>query len=99
MIVNCVGYIHDMELCIKDLLDANKSFKMILGAYGKGSLFAILWRTRGMFCEDQREVKRSPKEFQSKSLSCMGEDPPKKVCSCDFYHRFTCDGHLFDHQS
>ncbi len=37
MIVNCVGYIHDMELCIKDLLDANKSFKMILGAYGKDS--------------------------------------------------------------
>ncbi len=26
-----------------------------------------------MFCEDQRKVKRSPKEFQSKSLSCMGE--------------------------
>ncbi len=94
MIVNCVGYIHDMELCIEMM-----SFKMILGAYGKESLCAILWRTRGMFCEDQKEVKSSPKEFQSKSLSCIGGDPPKRVCSCDFYHRFTCDGHLFDHQS
>ncbi len=75
----------------------DKSFKMILGAYGKESLCAILWRARGMFSEDQREVKRSPKEFQSKSLSCMGGDPPKS--SCDFYHRFSCDGHLFEHQS
>ncbi len=58
MIVNCVGYIHDMELCIKDLLVAKKSFKTILGCIWKRQSLAILWRTRGMFCEDQREVKR-----------------------------------------
>ncbi len=69
MIVNCVGYIHDMELCIKYLLVANKSFKMILGAYGKGSLCV---GHRDMFGKDKREVKRYPKEFQSQSLSCMG---------------------------
>ncbi len=72
---------------------------MILGAYEKESLCVVLWRIRGMFCEDQREVKRSPKEFQSKSLSCMGETRPRKSVARDFYHRFTCDGHLFDHQS
>ncbi len=78
LIVNCVGYIHDMELCIKDLLVANKSFKMILGAYGKGSLFAILGRTRGMFCEDQREVKRSPKEFSLSLCLVWGKIRPRK---------------------
>ncbi len=52
-----------------------------------------------MFCEDQREVKRSLKEFQSQSLFCGGTNPSKSVAR-DFYHRFTCDGHtvhLFDH--
>ncbi len=53
-----------------------QSFKMILGTYERKSLCVVLWRIRGMFCDDQREVKRSPKEFQS--LSCMGGRPAQE---------------------
>ncbi len=58
----------------------------------KKKVSVVLCRTKDMFCEDQREVKRSPREFQSQSLSCGGTNPSKSV-SLDFYHRFTCYGH------
>ncbi len=35
----------------------------------------------------------------SLSLCLVGVANPSKSVARDFYHRFTCDGHLFDHQS
>ncbi len=45
------------------------------------------------------EVLCRTKEFLSGLCLGWGKTRPRKSVACDFDHRFTCDGHLFDHDS
>ncbi len=52
---------------------ANKSFKMILGAYGKESLCVVLWRTRHVI-QDQRLKQRKNKGRRSRQKHSKQQD-------------------------